>query len=97
MESRRIKEIVGLVATRCDVTTSELVGASKRGDIPAARFLAYWLVRQTTEKSLPQIASEFGVAHHATVIYGIKRCEARRKVDPQWRALSDELLHICRR
>lgn len=97
MESQRIKKIVDLVATHCDVPISELVGSSKRGDVPAARFLAFWLIRQTTEKSLPQIAREFGIAHHASIIYGLKRCEARRRDDPQWRALSNELLQSCRR
>jgi chromosomal replication initiator protein len=87
MESRHIKEIVELVAKHCDVQTSELIGLSRRGDVPAARLLAFWLIRQTTKKSLPQIASEFGVAHHASVIYGINKCAARRRDDPQWRAV----------
>lgn len=52
-----------------------------RQDTAKARHVAFWLARNLTDSSLPQIGKAFGGRDHTTIQHGIKRIDQLRKTD----------------
>ena len=60
----------------------DITRRGKHGCFAVQRAALWWLLRTTTDASLPEIARATGVGNHTTVVAGIRRHEARMLADP---------------
>jgi chromosomal replication initiator protein len=91
-----IGHIQSLVASRFQLSVSELRGPSRAGRIAWPRQLAIYLARQATDTSLQAIGEAFGDRNHATVLHACKRVAERIQTDSQACAEVDELKQALR-
>jgi chromosomal replication initiator protein len=77
-----IEEIQAAVADHFDVSTAELVSASRTARIAWPRQIAIHLARELTGSSLHTIGAAFGGRNHATVLHACKRVSDRLADDP---------------
>ena len=70
-------QLIGQAAAReFGVKAADLFGRTKVKEVAHARQAAFYVAREITDASLPQIARTFR-RDHTTVIYGIEAVEAR--------------------
>jgi chromosomal replication initiator protein len=86
-----IAHVKTAVADYYNLSTRELVSASRAGRIAWPRQLAIHLARELTGASLQTIGAEFGGRNHATVLHACKRVADRAQSDPEVAADVDEL------
>jgi chromosomal replication initiator protein len=73
---RKIKKIQHVVASYYGLTMEEMLARSRAHRHVRARQVAFYLSRQFTPYSLPQIAKEFGGFDHTTIMHGIRQVSA---------------------
>lgn len=74
----RARAVVRAIADAYGLTWAEITGSSQRRRIAHPRQHAFWALRELCPHlSLPQIGMMFG-KDHTTVLYGIRKHEARR-------------------
>jgi chromosomal replication initiator protein len=76
-------------------TVSELCTKDRHKCIAEARIVTYWLLRQATRFSFPEIGRVVGNRDHTTVMHGVKACDRRRDSDPGFRADTDAMLAVA--
>lgn len=87
-----VRDILKLVAETTGVETmAALRGPSQRHDITGPRHIAMWLCRRLTNFSTVKIGREFR-RHHTTALYGIAAVDRARLMDPDVKAMTDDLL-----
>jgi chromosomal replication initiator protein len=86
-----IEEIKAAVCERFDISSEELVSASRTARVTWPRQAAMYLARELTSQSLPSIGREFGGRDHTTVMHALKRAEKQIAGDPKLRRAVDEL------
>ena len=69
------------VANYYNIKVSDLESAKKTNNIAFPRQVAMYLIREMTDKSLPQIGRFFGNRHHTTVKYVCEKIEEDIKSD----------------
>lgn len=69
------------VANYYNIKVSDLESAKKTNNIAFPRQVAMYLIREMTDKSLPQIGRFFGNRHHTTVKYACEKIEEDIKSD----------------
>ena len=69
------------VANYYNIKVSDLESAKKNNNIAFPRQVAMYLIREMTDKSLPQIGRFFGNRHHTTVKYACEKIEEDIKSD----------------
>ena len=69
------------VANYYNIKVSNLESAKKTNNIAFPRQVAMYLIREMTDKSLPQIGRFFGNRHHTTVKYACEKIEEDIKSD----------------
>lgn len=79
-EHRTAGRIVDQVATRTGITRTAILGRDRFAEVVHARHLAMWLIRTQLDWSYPQIGRWFG-RDHTTVIHGVGRIDAMRRVN----------------
>lgn len=70
-----ISEIQSAVCAYFGTPMVELLSDRRGLEIARPRQIAYYLSRQFTPLSYPQIGRKFGNRDHATIIHGVKRVE----------------------
>ena len=70
----RVADIVEVVAALCGVTIFDLVAPTRRQSHKIPRLAVYWIARNFTLQSYPQIGRAVG-RNHATIISGVRRVE----------------------
>jgi len=78
----RVREVLAAIADKHRVTVAELVGRSRRRRLAWPRHEAMAAIRKLRRQdgrpfSLPQIGHWLGDVDHTSVLYGIKKYEAR--------------------
>jgi chromosomal replication initiation ATPase DnaA len=68
------------------LAAKELTGPSRLTLVSSVRHEAMWKIRQETKASFPVIGMAFGGRDHATVIFGVRKFEARLAAEPELRA-----------
>lgn len=72
-----ITDIKELVCEYFNVTEIELLSKRRGKDIITARHTTYWLCKQATPHSFPQIGRFLGGYDHTTVLHGYRRINER--------------------
>lgn len=64
------------VARWHNVTVTDLISERRTANLVLPRKEAYWLCRQVTGRSLPEIGRLFGNRDHTTVLHGVRSYQA---------------------
>ena len=70
-----IAEITDLVAEYFGMTELHLLSDRRTHDVLKPRHVLYWLCKQTTPHSYPQIGRFLGGRDHTTILHGCRRIE----------------------
>lgn len=77
----RWQRIAKEVADRHGLTLDDLVGPLRDQKRSRARHEAMYIIRNSTNYSLPRIASLFGDRDHTTVLHGLRRHKERMLIE----------------
>jgi chromosomal replication initiator protein len=72
-----VSEILSAVAHFHGLTMEEIAGPRRIADLAHPRQMAYWIARELTPLSLPQIGRAIGGKDHTTVLHGCEVHAAR--------------------
>ncbi len=90
-----VDEIIAVTSASFGVSTTDLLGPSRKQPLARARQVAMYLCRELTDLSLPKIGREFGGRDHTTVLHGIDKVkqimQSDKRVFDQVTALSQSL------
>lgn len=73
--------IQAAVCRAYDVSRADLISWGRSGVAVEARHVAMYLVRRRTRRTMPEIGSAFGDRGHTTVLYAVRKVEARLAAD----------------
>jgi chromosomal replication initiator protein len=84
----KIEDIQKLVATRYNVSRSDILSERRTAAVVKPRQIAMYLSKQLTLRSLPEIGRRFGGRDHTTVLHAVRKIE---KAVGEDRSLSEEV------
>lgn len=84
--------IIDHVSRYYNITIDDIKSEKKRSEIISARRMAMYIIRETTDLSLPEIGKEMGGKNHTTVLYNIRKMEDTIKQDPATAKIAAELM-----
>lgn len=72
---QKINEIIRIVANAFSISELELLSQRRTKNVITARQVLYWLCREVTPYSLPEIGRCFGGRDHTTILHGIRKID----------------------
>ena len=84
----KIEDIQKLVASRYNVSRSDILSERRTAAVVRPRQIAMYLSKVLTLRSLPEIGRRFGGRDHTTVLHAVRKIEKALGED---HALSDEV------
>ena len=86
------QRIINTVSDYYNISSTQLAGKSRTGQIALARHIAMWLIRKYFQSlSLEKIGDLFGGRDHTTVASGISKVDKELKTDEQLKKAISEL------
>ena len=85
------QKIINVVADYYNLTSSQLTGKVRTGQIALARHIAMYLIRIKLDVPLKKIGEMFGGKDHTTVMSGIAKVDKELKTDETLKAAVEEL------
>jgi len=79
------KQVVEVVARAFNLTSDRLLGRDRSQNVALPRQIAMYLIRESSDASLPQIGQALGGRDHTTVMYAIEKIADRVETDEQFR------------
>ena len=86
-----LSTIIKIVATKYDISISELKSSGKRRSCTMARHEICWLARELTKLSFPRIGEIMGGFDHTAIMYGFAKIDQKYKADARFRDYMDGL------
>ncbi len=84
--------IIDHVARYFNISVDQLLSNKKTSEIVFPRQMAMYIIRETTNLSLPEIGKEIGGKNHTTVLYSIRKLEESMRQDPNIAKIAAELI-----
>ena len=84
--------IIDQVARYFNISVDQLLSNKKTNEIVFPRQMAMYIIRETTNLSLPEIGKEIGGKNHTTVLYSIRKLEETMRSDPKIKKIAAELI-----
>lgn len=69
----RVEMIKRMICSYYDIRWNELISAKRDGRLVRARQIAYYIIKNHTTLSYPQIGRKFGGRDHTTIMYGCNK------------------------
>lgn len=91
-----VDKIIGEVSRTYGVTSEDIRGKLRSGNVSIARQVSMYVVREITQMSTSNIGEEFGGRDHSTVVYAIQKVENDMKVKPNFRAIVEDIIKNIR-
>ena len=85
------QKIINVVADYYNLTSSQLTGKIRTGQIALARHIAMYLIRYKLDVPLKKIGNMFGGKDHTTVMSAISKVEKELKTNETLKAAVEEL------
>ena len=85
------QKIINVVADYYNLTSSQLTGKIRTGQIALARHIAMYLIRNTLDVSLKKIGDMFGGKDHTTVMSAITKVDKELKTSEELKTAITEL------
>ena len=85
------QKIISIVADYYNLSTADLTGKVRTGQIALARHIAMYLIRNNLDVSLKKIGESFGGKDHTTVINAIEKVDKELKTDEALKLAINEL------
>ena len=86
-----VDRIQSVVCSHFHVETDEMLSKARHRSVSRARHIAMFLCRQRLKCSYPEIGRAFANRDHTTVMSAVRKVEALRSRDPEFRAHLDEI------
>jgi chromosomal replication initiator protein len=77
-------EIIKTIAQHYGLKSADLRARTKRGPIVFPRQVAMYVLKETTDLSLPEIGRLFSDKHHTTALHSIRKIAGKREEDPEF-------------
>lgn len=84
--------VIEHVARYHNISVEDIKNGRRTGEIVKPRQLAMYIIRETTNLSLPEIGKELGGKNHSTVLHSIRKIEDEIKQDPNTAKIIAELI-----
>lgn len=85
------QKIINIVSNYYNLTSSQLIGKTRIGQIALARHIAMYLIRLNIDIPLTKIGNTFGGRDHTTVMNGILKVETMLKTNEALKVTIDKL------
>lgn len=86
------ENIIMEVARYHSLKPADLIGKKRTSEVTMPRQIAMYIIRETTDLSLPNIGKSFGGRDHTTVMHAIKKVEQEMTANPAFRNQVEELI-----
>lgn len=89
--------IMDIVAEHYAIKVADMKSKRRTRNITFPRQIAMYLIRELTDRSLPEIGEAFGGRDHTTVIHAVDKIERELKLDPSLQNTVTELENLIQR
>ena len=74
-KSKKISEIIYVVAHHFGISEIELLSERRTNHVVTARHVLYWICKELTPYSYPEIGRRLGGRDHTTILHGVRKIE----------------------
>ncbi|MCK9524349.1 MAG: chromosomal replication initiator protein DnaA [Limnochordia bacterium] len=92
-----VEGIMDVVSDHYAIKISDMKSKRRTRNITYPRQIAMYLIRELTDRSLPEIGEAFGGRDHTTVIHAVDKIERELKLDPSLQNTVNELEILIKR
>lgn len=92
-----VEGIMEIVAEHYAIKVADMKSKRRTRNITFPRQIAMYLIRDLTDRSLPEIGEAFGGRDHTTVIHAVDKIERELKLDPSLQNTVTELENLIQR
>ncbi len=92
-----VEGIMDVVADHYGIKVADMKSKRRTRNITFPRQVAMYLIRELTDRSLPEIGQAFGGRDHTTVIHAVDKIEKELKMDPSLQNVVTELEKVIQR
>lgn len=86
-----VERIQRFICQEFNISKVDLKSSRRTSNVVLPRQIAFWLCKNLTTRSLPDIGRRFGGKDHTTVLHGVRRIEALAQSDE---AMRNRLAHL---